>query len=124
QSKALMKGRSVEDARCILAKSGIDEYETDNLALHKSFQGNRPSIMLVQDLLTPFALGRLIALYEHRIFVEGILMNINSFDQWGVEFGKELANKLLPMICGEEENRDHDSSTLGLLEHIQDRRIK
>ncbi|GAA5104902.1 glucose-6-phosphate isomerase [Bartonella jaculi] len=124
QSKALMKGRSVEDARRILVKNGIAECETDNLALHKSFQGNRPSIMLVQDLLTPFALGRLIALYEHRIFVEGILMNINSFDQWGVELGKELANELLPILRGENKADKRDSSTLGLLAHIQARRAK
>ncbi|MBB5073897.1 glucose-6-phosphate isomerase [Bartonella callosciuri] len=122
QSKALMKGRSVEDARRILIKNGIDECEADNLALHKSFEGNRPSITLVQDLLTPYTLGRLIALYEHRIFVEGVLMNINSFDQWGVELGKELASELLPILCGENKADKRDSSTLGLLAHIQARR--
>lgn len=124
QSKALMKGRSVEDTRRILLKNGIDACEADNLALHRSFPGNRPSIMLVQDLLTPFALGRLIALYEHRIFVEGILMNINSFDQWGVELGKELADELLPILRGENKTDKRDSSTLGLLAHIQARRAK
>lgn len=124
QSKALMKGRSIEDARHILIKNGVDEAEADHLALHKSFKGNRPSITLVQDLLTPFALGRLIALYEHRIFVEGILMNINSFDQWGVELGKELANELLPILRGESKADNRDSSTLGLLAHIQARRAK
>ncbi|EJF74468.1 glucose-6-phosphate isomerase [Bartonella alsatica] len=122
QSKALMKGRSVEDTRRILVKNGINEREADNLALHRSFEGNRPSIMLIQDLLTPFALGRLIALYEHRIFVEGILMNINSFDQWGVELGKELANELLPILRGENKADKRDSSTSGLLSHIQVRR--
>ncbi|CAK00637.1 glucose-6-phosphate isomerase [Bartonella tribocorum] len=124
QSKALMKGRSIEDARHILIQNGVDAREADHLALHRSFKGNRPSIMLVQDLLTPFALGRLIALYEHRIFVEGILMNINSFDQWGVELGKELANELLPILRGESEADNRDSSTLGLLAHIQARRAK
>ncbi|UNF43949.1 glucose-6-phosphate isomerase [Bartonella krasnovii] len=124
QSKALMKGRSVEDARHILIKNGVDEREADYLALHRSFKGNRPSITLVQDSLTPFALGRLIALYEHRIFVEGILMNINSFDQWGVELGKELANELLPILRGESKADNRDSSTLGLLAHIQARRAK
>ncbi|MET3588936.1 glucose-6-phosphate isomerase [Bartonella silvatica] len=124
QSKALMKGRSVEDTRRILIKNGVSEREADNLALHRSFEGNRPSIMLVQDLLTPFALGRLIALYEHRIFVEGILMNINSFDQWGVELGKELANELLPILRGESKADKRDSSTLGLLAHIQARRAE
>ncbi|WP_208440753.1 glucose-6-phosphate isomerase [Bartonella raoultii] len=124
QSKALMKGRSVEDTRHILLKNGIGEWEADDLAPHRSFEGNRPNIMLVQDLLTPFALGRLIALYEHRIFVEGILMNINSFDQWGVELGKELANELLPILRGENKADKRDSSTLGLLAHIQARRAK
>ncbi|OPB35110.1 glucose-6-phosphate isomerase [Bartonella taylorii] len=124
QSKALMKGRSVEDAWHILVKNGIGEREANNLALHRSFEGNRPSIMLVQDLLTPFALGRLIALYEHRIFVEGILMNINSFDQWGVELGKELANELLSILRGENKADNRDSSTIGLLAHIQVRRAE
>ncbi|WP_273756405.1 glucose-6-phosphate isomerase [Bartonella sp. MM73XJBT] len=124
QSKALMKGRSVEDTRRILLKNGIDACEADKLALHRSFAGNRPSIMLIQDLLTPFALGRLIALYEHRIFVEGILMDINSFDQWGVELGKELADELLPILRGENKADKRDSSTLGLLAHIQARRAK
>ncbi|WP_208435649.1 glucose-6-phosphate isomerase [Bartonella phoceensis] len=124
QSKALMKGRSVEDARSILVKNEIDKCESDNLAIHRSFEGNRPSITLVQDLLTPFTLGRLIALYEHRIFVEGILMNINSFDQWGVELGKELANELLPILRGENQADKRDSSTLGLLAHIQARRAE
>ncbi|WP_273753847.1 glucose-6-phosphate isomerase [Bartonella sp. MM73XJBT.G] len=124
QSKALMKGRSVEETRHILLKNGTDACEADNLALHRSFAGNRPSITLIQDLLTPFALGRLIALYEHRIFVEGILMDINSFDQWGVELGKELADELLPILRGENKADKRDSSTLGLLAHIQARRAK
>ncbi|WP_455482179.1 glucose-6-phosphate isomerase [Bartonella sp. B35(2025)] len=124
QAKALMKGCSVEDARRILVNNGIDECEADNLAFHKSFEGNRPSIMLIQDLLTPFSLGRLIALYEHRIFVEGVLMNINSFDQWGVELGKELANELLSIIRGENKANNRDNSTLGLLAHIQSRRLE
>ncbi|CBI75930.1 Glucose-6-phosphate isomerase [Bartonella clarridgeiae 73] len=122
QSEALMRGRNIEEVRHTI--HGVDDTELDNLALHKSCKGNRPNIILLQDLLTPFTLGRLIALYEHRIFVEGILMNINPFDQWGVEFGKELANELLPMICGENKNNNHDNSTLELLAHIQERRIK
>ncbi|ATO56932.1 glucose-6-phosphate isomerase [Bartonella sp. 1-1C] len=122
QSEALMKGCDVEDRQNTIHR--VDNTDMDNLALHKSCKGNRPSIILLQDLLTPFTLGRLIALYEHRIFVEGILMNINSFDQWGVEFGKKLASELLPMIGGEDENSDHDSSTLGLLAYIQNSRIK
>ncbi|KEG21066.1 glucose-6-phosphate isomerase [Bartonella bacilliformis] len=124
QSEALMKGRSREDVYHTLMNDGGESDEADNLAFHKSLQGNRPSIMLIQDLLTPFTLGRLMALYEHRIFVEGILMNINSFDQWGVELGKEFANELLPVIRGENEADNRDGSTLGLLKHIQKRYVE
>ncbi|WP_455475896.1 glucose-6-phosphate isomerase [Bartonella sp. B17] len=123
QSEALMKGRSIDDARHAIINDGTYESKAGDLAIHKSCTGNRPSIMLIQDQLTPFTLGRLIALYEHRIFVEGVLMNINSFDQWGVEFGKELANELLPVVRGKNKVYNRDSSTLGLLTHIQERRI-
>ncbi|WP_332065413.1 glucose-6-phosphate isomerase [Bartonella sp. CB189] len=122
QSEALMKGRSLEDARCAIVNGETYDSEIDKFAIHKSCTGNRPSIMLIQDLLTPYTLGRLIALYEHRVFVEGVLMNINSFDQWGVELGKELANELFPIICGKNKAYNRDSSTLGLLDHIQERR--
>ncbi|MFP3803321.1 glucose-6-phosphate isomerase, partial [Paraburkholderia sp. SIMBA_027] len=74
----------------------------DFIAPHRVFAGNRPSITFVYNKLTPYALGRLIALYEHRVFVEGVLFRINSFDQWGVELGKELATGLLPVIEGKE----------------------
>ncbi|MEL6093330.1 glucose-6-phosphate isomerase [Bartonella schoenbuchensis] len=124
QSEVLMKGHFIKDSWNTVVNNAIDGSEADNLVLHKSLRGNRPSIMLIQDLLTPFALGRLMALYEHRIFIEGVLMNINSFDQWGVEFGKELANELLPVIRGESKTNNRDSSTLGLLAHIQARRVE
>ncbi|WP_102830567.1 glucose-6-phosphate isomerase [Bartonella bovis] len=124
QSEALMKGHIIKDSWDTVVNNTINDSEANNLALHKSLKGNRPSIMLIQDLLTPFTLGRLMALYEHRIFIEGVLMNINSFDQWGVEFGKELANELLPVIRGKAKANNRDSSTLGLLAHIQARRIK
>ncbi|MCZ2328920.1 glucose-6-phosphate isomerase [Bartonella sp. F02] len=124
QSRALMTGRNFEDVQRIIIKNGMNKNEASNLALHKSFQGNRPNIILIQDLLTPFSLGRLIALYEHRVFVEGVLMNINSFDQWGVELGKELADELLLAIHRKNKKNNYDSSTLGLLEHIQERRMK
>ncbi|WP_336288571.1 MULTISPECIES: glucose-6-phosphate isomerase [unclassified Bartonella] len=121
QSEALMKGCGIEDARRVNGETYNNE--VDKFAIHKSCTGNRPSIMLIQDLLTPFTLGRLIALYEHRVFVEGVLMNINSFDQWGVELGKELANELLSVIRGTHKANNRDSSTLGLLTHIKERRI-
>ncbi|WP_421591242.1 glucose-6-phosphate isomerase [Shinella sp. M27] len=115
QSEALMKGRSLEEAKAQLTSKGMDEAKADRIAPHRVFDGNRPSITMVHESLTPFALGRLIALYEHRVFVEGALFNINSFDQWGVELGKELATGLLPVVEGKESAAGHDSSTAGLV---------
>lgn len=115
QSEALMVGRTLEEAKALLKASGKSDEEADRLAPHKVFPGNRPSLTIAYDKLTPFALGRLIALYEHRVFVEGVIWGINSFDQWGVELGKELATALLPMVRGEKEADGKDSSTKGLL---------
>ncbi len=115
QSEALMKGRSLAEAKAQLTSKGMDDAKADRIAPHRVFSGNRPSITMVYDELTPFALGRLIALYEHRVFVEGALFNINSFDQWGVELGKELATGLLPVVEGKESAEGHDSSTAGLV---------
>jgi glucose-6-phosphate isomerase len=115
QSEALMKGRTLAEAKAQLTSKGMDEVKADKIAPHRVFTGNRPSLTFVYDQLDPFALGRLIALYEHRVFVEGALFNINSFDQWGVELGKELATGLLPVIEGKESAEGHDSSTAGLV---------
>jgi len=115
QSEALMKGRTLEEAKAQLTAKGMDAKKADRIAPHRVFSGNRPSITMVYDSLTPFALGRLIALYEHRVFVEGALFDINSFDQWGVELGKELATGLLPVVEGKESAAGHDSSTAGLV---------
>ena len=115
QSEALMKGRTLAEAKAQLTSKGTDEAKADKIAPHRVFSGNRPSITMVYDSLTPFALGRLIALYEHRVFVEGALFNINSFDQWGVELGKELATGLLPVVEGKQSAEGHDSSTAGLV---------
>lgn len=115
QSEALMKGRNVAEAKAQLTSKGMDDAKADKIAPHRVFTGNRPSITIVYDELDPFALGRLIALYEHRVFVEGALFNINSFDQWGVELGKELATGLLPVVEGKESADGHDSSTAGLV---------
>jgi glucose-6-phosphate isomerase len=87
QSQALLKGRTLAEAKAQLTAQGWDEKKADTIAPHRVFTGNRPTITFVYDKLTPFALGRLIALYEHRVFVEGVLYGINSFDQWGVELG-------------------------------------
>ena len=119
QSEALMRGRTTDEARAQLVAAGKSESEAYRLAPHKTFPGNRPSITLVHDKLTPFALGRLIALYEHRVFVEAQIFGINAFDQWGVELGKELATALLPVVKGESSGEGHDASTLKLAETIR-----
>ncbi|KAB1112594.1 glucose-6-phosphate isomerase [Neorhizobium galegae] len=118
QSEALMKGRSVAEAKAQLTSKGMGDKQADFIAPHRVFTGNRPSITFVYDKLTPFALGRLIALYEHRVFVEGVLFRINSFDQWGVELGKELATGLLPVVEGKESAGSHDASTQGLVKAL------
>ncbi|NKL95899.1 glucose-6-phosphate isomerase [Rhizobium leguminosarum] len=115
QSEALMKGRTFAEAKKQLTDKGMDDKKADFIAPHRVFTGNRPSITFVYDKLTPYSLGRLIALYEHRVFVEGVLFRINSFDQWGVELGKELATGLLPVVEGKESAASHDSSTQGLV---------
>ena len=115
QSQALLKGRTVEEATAQLLAQGWDPAQAGRIAPHRYFSGNRPSITFVHDKLTPFALGRLIALYGHRVFVEGVLFGINSFDQWGVELGKELATALLPVIEGRKDTDGLDSSTAGLV---------
>ena len=115
QSQALLKGRTVAEAKTQLLAQGWEDEKADQIAPHRYFSGNRPSITFVHDRLTPFALGRLIALYEHRVFVEGVLFGINSFDQWGVELGKELATGLLPVVQGKKGTEGLDSSTAGLV---------
>lgn len=118
QSAALMKGRTLSEAKAQLLKAGMDDAKADHIAPHRVFTGNRPSITFVYDQLTPFALGRLIALYEHRVFVEGVLFGINSFDQWGVELGKELATGLLPVVEGKTGTQGQDASTAGLVKAL------
>ncbi len=88
------------------------------MAPHKVFEGNRPSNTIVYRQLDPETLGKIVALYEHKVFVQGTVWNINSFDQWGVELGKQLAKALLPAVEGQEGAAAHDSSTQGLLAHF------
>jgi glucose-6-phosphate isomerase len=123
QSEALMKGRTLAEAKSQLTAKGVPDEEADFLAPHRVFSGNRPSITLVYEQLTPFTLGRLIALYEHRVFVEGVVFRINSFDQWGVELGKELATGLLPVVQGKVAATGHDSSTAGLVSALAERKM-
>lgn len=115
QSEALMRGRTLSEARRQLLDKGIDPAEADRIAPHRQFGGDRPSITILHARLDPYSLGRLIALYEHRVFVEAQLFGINAFDQWGVELGKELATGLLPVVTGETDATGHDSSTAGLV---------
>ncbi|HEV2502568.1 MAG TPA: glucose-6-phosphate isomerase [Mesorhizobium sp.] len=118
QSEALMKGRTLEEARAQMLAKGMKPGEVDKIAPHRVFSGNRPSLTILYRKLDPRTFGRLIALYEHRVFVEGTLYDINSFDQWGVELGKELATSLLPVVEGKENAASRDASTAGLVEHI------
>jgi glucose-6-phosphate isomerase len=115
QTQALMRGRSLDVAREKAAARGFDGAELERQARHLVFGGNRPSLTLAYPQLTPFVLGQIIALYEHRVFVEGVIVGINSFDQWGVELGKELATSLAPVVRGEAEVSGQDSSTAALL---------
>ncbi|MBN8186550.1 glucose-6-phosphate isomerase [Salipiger thiooxidans] len=114
QSEALMRGRSLDEARGKVAGK-FEGDELERQARHRVFPGNRPSTTLVYPLLDPRTLGRIVALYEHRVFVEGVILDINSYDQWGVELGKELATALGPMVTGEQDAGDKDGSTQELL---------
>lgn len=118
QSEAFMKGRTLEEARAQMLAKGMKPADVDKIAPHRVFSGNRPSVTILYKKLDPRTFGRLVALYEHRVFVEGTLFNINSFDQWGVELGKELATGLLPVVEGKENAAKRDASTAGLVGHI------
>ncbi|MCO6048278.1 glucose-6-phosphate isomerase [Mesorhizobium sp. RP14(2022)] len=122
QSEALMKGRTLAEAREQMGAKGMAAEEVETIAPHRVFPGNRPSITILYDKLDPFTFGRLIALYEHRVFVEAQLFGINAFDQWGVELGKELATGLLPVVEGKEDAGSRDSSTAGLVAFIHGKR--
>ena len=111
QSEALMYGRSLTVAREIAAAKGFTGPELEVQAAQRVFPGNRPSITLAYPRLTPSVLGQIVALYEHRVFVEGVVLGINSFDQWGVELGKELAKSLLPVVEGTAQAEPRDGST-------------
>ncbi|MEO0692520.1 MAG: glucose-6-phosphate isomerase [Pseudomonadota bacterium] len=119
QAQALMVGRSLETAIAMMEKAGFEGAERDRQARHRVFRGNRPSTMLIYPRLTPFVLGQIVALYEHRVFVEGVMLGINSYDQWGVELGKELAKSLEPVVAGQADASDLDPSTAQLVETVQ-----
>jgi glucose-6-phosphate isomerase len=119
QTEALMKGRTPEEARAELVAEGYSGEQLERLVPAKTFPGNRPTNSFFYPKLTPQVLGALIALYEHKIFTQGVVWNINSFDQMGVELGKQLAKAILPELKGEQIISTHDSSTTGLINHAK-----
>ncbi len=116
QTEALMLGKTTDEARAELVAQGLSGAALEALLPYKVFPGNRPSNTLLFDQLDPHTLGMLIALYEHKVFVQSVVWNINPFDQWGVEFGKQLAGQLLPELQG-KQGAAHDASTNGLINH-------
>ena len=122
QTEALMIGKTAEEVTDELSQIGMNEEEIANHIPFRVFNGNRPTNSIMFKLLTPRTLGSLIAMYEHKIFVQGVIWNIFSFDQWGVELGKVLAKKILPELTGPEDVHSHDSSTNGLINYF--RRLK
>jgi glucose-6-phosphate isomerase len=117
-----MNGKTNEEVLSEL--KNLSEVEKQELAPFKVFEGNRPTNSILIKKITPFELGRLIAAYEHKIFVQGVLWNIFSFDQWGVELGKQLANTILPELKHENSIETHDSSTNGLINAYKKMRVE
>jgi glucose-6-phosphate isomerase len=114
-----MRGKTPAEARAELERAGKRGAELDLLAAHKVFPGNVPTNSLLFEQLDPHTLGLLIALYEHKIFVQGIVWNVNSYDQWGVELGKQLANVIVPELEAGAAISTHDGSTNGLINHYR-----
>jgi len=120
QTQALMLGKTEEEAREELKGQGFSGDALEKLLPHKIFEGDRPTTSILFDKLTPHTLGKLIALYEHKIFVQGIIWDINSYDQWGVEYGKQIASQILPQLTNDEVVTNYDSSTNGLINYTKD----
>jgi len=120
QTEALMNGKTYDEVVAELKEAGKSEEEIEVLAPFKVFEGNRPTNSILLKKITPRSLGSLIAMYEHKIFVQGIIWNIYSFDQWGVELGKQLAGKILPELRTEDDIASHDSSTNGLINQYKE----
>ena len=121
QTEALMRGRTEAEARDELRAQGLDSDAIDRLAPHKVFPGNRPSTTIVYRKLGPRTLGVLLAMYEHRVFTMGAIWNINSFDQWGVELGKQLATTIAKDLLATAPASDHDASTTQLIARVKPR---
>jgi len=122
QTEALMRGKTPDEVRAELVKDGVSGEKLEKLIPHKVFTGNRPTNSILFPKLDPRTLGMLIALYEHKIFTQGIIWDINSFDQWGVELGKQLAKAILPELTFLGAVTTHDGSTNGLINHFKDYR--
>ncbi len=122
QAEALMKGKTADEVRAELAAAGMKGASLENLLPHKIFEGNRPSTTILVKEITPRSLGELIAMYEHKIFVQGIIWNVNSFDQWGVELGKQLAGRIFPELASQGPVTTHDASTRGLINYYREHR--
>ncbi len=120
QTEALMNGKTKEEVLAELKQSGLTTQEIEKLYPYKIFEGNRPTNSILVKEITPYTLGSLIAMYEHKIFVQGVIWNINSFDQWGVELGKKLAGEILPELKENDKITSHDSSTNGLINQYKD----
>jgi glucose-6-phosphate isomerase len=119
QTEALMNGKTYEEVEAELVKAGMNEEEVEMHASYRVFEGNRPSNSILFNKLTPRTLGSLVAMYEHKIYVQGVIWNIFSFDQWGVELGKVLAKKILPELSSPAEITSHDASTNGLINYFK-----
>ncbi|HYN54840.1 MAG TPA: glucose-6-phosphate isomerase [Methylotenera sp.] len=119
QTQSLMLGKTQEEARVELEQQGLSGEAVETLLPHKVFEGNRPTTSIMFNKLTPNTLGKLIALYEHKIFVQGIMWDINSYDQWGVEYGKQIAQQILPQLTNAEVITNYDSSTNGLINYTK-----
>jgi glucose-6-phosphate isomerase len=117
-----MNGKTEQEVEEEFLKANKSAEEIARLTPYKIFEGNRPTNSILVKKITPYTLGQLIALYEHKIFVQGVIWNIFSFDQWGVELGKQLANKILPELEGDYAISSHDASTNGLINAYKEMR--
>ena len=124
QTEALMRGRTAQEVEAEMRSGGVPEPEVQRIAPHRVFEGNRPSTSIVGERLDPQSLGALIALYEHQVFVESVVWNINAYDQWGVELGKTLASRILTELESGAPSTAHDSSTNGLINRLNTGRRK
>ena len=119
QAEALMMGKTTKEVVQQMKDKGMPKDKIDFLKKYKTFPGNRPSNTILIKKLDPYSLGMLLAAYEHKVFVQGIIWNINSYDQFGVELGKEMATQILPEIKGDEYPKNHDASTISLIKQIR-----